>query len=127
MRYLADTHLLLWAALSPEKLSKVARNLFKDPANELYFSTASIWEVAIKFGRNRPDFTLPPATLRRGLLAQGYREISITSEHVLALVGLPPHHNDPFDRLLVAQAAIEGITLLTADKTLARYPGTRQV
>jgi PIN domain nuclease of toxin-antitoxin system len=127
MKYLADTHLLLWAGNAPEKLSKAAREIFKDTDNDLFFSTVSIWETAIKYGRGRDYFTVPPATLRRGLLTTGFQELTITSEHAIAVSGLPSHHGDPFDRLLVAQAMIEGLTLLTVDKTLAKYPGTLRV
>ena len=127
MRYLADTHLLLWAGNAPEKLSKTAREIFKESDNELFFSTVSIWETAIKFGRGRDYFTVPPVTLRRGLLTTGFQEISITSEHAMAVLGLPPHHGDPFDRMLVAQAMTEGLTLLTSDKSLANYPGTMRL
>jgi len=127
MRYLADTHLLLWAGNAPERLSKIAREIFKDSDNELFFSTVSIWETAIKFSRGRDYFTVPPATLRRGLLTTGFQEITITSEHAMAVPGLALHHGDPFDRMLVAQAMIEGLTLLTSDKTLAKYPGTMRI
>jgi PIN domain nuclease of toxin-antitoxin system len=87
-----------------------------------------LWEVAIKRGLGREDFRVDPRLLRRGLLDNGYRELPITSEHAVAVDGLPPIHKDPFDRLLVAQATVEGIALLTADPLVARYPGpVRQV
>lgn len=124
MRYLADTHLLLWAALSPAKLNKTAKALFRDSGNDILFSTASVWETAVKFARGKKDFTIPPAVLRNGLLTMGYKELLITSEHVIAVAALPTQHGDPFDRLLVAQAMTEGMTLLTADKLLSSYPNT---
>ena len=102
--------------------------MLEDPQNELMFSPASLWEVAIKRGLGREDFRVDPRLLRRGLLDNGYRELPITSEHAVAVDGLPPIHKDPFDRLLVAQATVEGIALLTADPLVAHYPGpVRQV
>lgn len=123
MKLLLDTHLLLWAAGRPNRLSQTARKLIDAPSNELLFSAASIWEVAIKRGLGRSDFQADPRLLRRGLLDNGYAELPVLSDHVVALDSLPPIHKDPFDRLLVAQATVEGITLLTADSTVARYPG----
>lgn len=123
MKYLLDTHLLLWAAAEPKRLPKKARPLLEDAGNTLLFSAASLWEVSIKAGLGRPDFTAEPAVLRRGLLDNGYVELPISSEHAVATGTLPPIHRDPFDRILVAQAQVEGITLLTADPMVARYPG----
>lgn len=120
---LLDTHVLLWAAGSPEKLSVEARKLLDDADNELLFSAASLWEIAIKRGLGRDDFRVEPRLLRRGLLDNGYRELAITSEHAVALDALPPIHKDPFDRILLAQASVEGVTLLTADATVSAYPG----
>lgn len=123
MKYLLDTHLLLWAAAEPQRLPEAARNLMEDAGNTLLFSAASLWEVAIKAGLGRADFIVEPAVLRRGLLDNGYGELPVASEHAVATVTLPHIHRDPFDRLLVAQAQVEGITLLTADSVVARYPG----
>ena len=123
MKLLLDTHLLLWAAGRPARLSPTARKLIAAPSNELLFSAASIWEIAIKRGLGRSDFQADPRLLRRGLLDNGYAELAILSDHVVALDNLPPIHKDPFDRLLVAQATVEGITLLTADTVVAQYPG----
>jgi len=129
VKYLLDTHLLLWAAVSDDTmettggLSTAAAALIDDPANELIFSAASIWEVAIKAGRGRADFAVNPYLLRRSLLDNGYTELPVTGAHAAAVIGLPNHHRDPFDRLLVAQATIEGVTLLTTDAKLAGYAG----
>jgi len=123
MKVLLDTHLLLWAAGQPNRLSAAARRLIDNPRSELLFSAASIWEVAIKRGLGRTDFQADPRLLRRGLLDNGYAELPILSNHVVAIDSLPPIHKDPFDRLLVAQATVEGITLLTADSAVAQYPG----
>jgi PIN domain nuclease of toxin-antitoxin system len=123
MKLLLDTHLLLWAAHKPERLSKTARALIASPENELLFSAASFWEIAIKQGLRCPDFRVDTRLLFRGLLDNGYTELPITSEHAMRLDLLPPEHKDPFDRLLVAQALAEGITLLTSDRKLAAYEG----
>ena len=118
-----DTHLLLWAAGEPSRLSPEARALIETPENELLFSAASLWEIAIKRGLGREDFRVDVRLLRRGLLDNGYSELPVGSEHAVAIDGLPPIHKDPFDRLLVAQALVEGITLLTSDAVVAQYPG----
>lgn len=121
MNLLLDTHLLLWAASEPKRLSAKARALLLDPANHLVFSSASLWEISIKNGLERPDFSVDPRRLWRMLLANGYRELPVTSEHTVAVNGLPPLHKDPFDRILIAQAIVEGLLLLTADKAVAKY------
>jgi len=123
MKLLLDTHLLLWAAGEPDRLSAKARRLIDDPNNELLFSAASLWEVAIKHGLGRDDFQVDARLLRRGLLDNGYNELPIVSDHVVAIESLPPIHKDPFDRVLVAQATVEGITLLTIDSLVSQYPG----
>lgn len=123
MKLLLDTHVLLWAAAFPERLSSEALRLLDDPAHELLFSAASLWEVAIKSALGRPDFSVDARLLRRGLLDNGYLELPVASEHAVAIDGLPPIHKDPFDRLLIAQSMVEGITLLTADDMVAQYPG----
>lgn len=123
MKFLIDTHLLIWAANEPEKLSNKAVSLMANPEHELLFSAASIWEVAIKNGLGRDDFKVDARLLRRGLLDNDYTELAITSAHAVFVESLPLIHKDPFDRILVAQATAEGFTLLTADSTVARYPG----
>jgi PIN domain nuclease of toxin-antitoxin system len=123
MKLLLDTHLLLWAAGEPQRLSKPARRLIDNPDNELLFSAASLWEVAIKRGLGREDFKVDARLLRRGLLDNGYHELPIISDHVVATESLPLIHKDPFDRILVAQATVEGITLLTMDSLVSQYPG----
>ncbi len=123
MKLLLDSHILLWAAGEPSRLSRAARGLISDPANELLFSAASLWEIAIKSGLGRKDFHVNVRLLRRGLLDNGYNELAVLSEHVVALDTLPTIHKDPFDRLLIAQASIEGIILVTSDSVVASYPG----
>jgi len=123
VKLLLDTQLLLWAAGAPRRLSPQARKLFEDESNELLFSAASLWEIAIKGTLGRDDFKVQPRVLRRGLLDNGYTELPITSQHAVGIDSLPDLHRDPFDRLLVAQAQCEGITLVTGDAQLARYGG----
>lgn len=127
MKLLLDTHVLLWAAGSPAQLPPAARALLEDLNNELVFSAASLWEIAIKRGLGRADFQVDARVLRRGLLDNGYLELSITSEHAVFIDSLPAIHKDPFDRILIAQATVEGITLLTADVLIAQYPGPIRV
>lgn len=123
MNLLLDTHLLLWAAFRPGRLSRDAAVMIADPANSLWFSAASIWEVAIKRALDRPDFRVDPGVLRAGLLANGYAELPIAGRHCLGLSGMPALHADPFDRILIAQALAEGMMLLTADSRVSAYPG----
>jgi PIN domain nuclease of toxin-antitoxin system len=123
MKILLDTHLLLWAAGQPARLSAAARALPSDTRNQPVYSSASLWEIAIKRGLGRDDFQVDPRVLRRSLIDNDYHELPITGEHAVAVDGLPAIHKDPFDRLLVAQSIVEGITLLTSDVIVARYPG----
>jgi PIN domain nuclease of toxin-antitoxin system len=123
MKLLLDTHLLLWAAGEPKRLSKLARRLIDNPDNQLLFSAASLWEVAIKRRLGREDFKVDARLLRRGLLDNGYSELPILSDHVVATESLPLLHRDPFDRILVAQATVEGVTLLTIDSLVSQYAG----
>ena len=123
MKLLLDTHLLIWAAEGIEHVPAGARAFMEAPENSLYFSVASLWEIAIKHGLNRTDFQVDARLLRHGLIDNGYHELAIFSAHAVAIDMLPPIHKDPFDRLLIAQACVEGITLLTDDATVAKYPG----
>jgi PIN domain nuclease of toxin-antitoxin system len=127
VRYLLDTHLLLWAASEPQRLSAAAREIITNEDSQLWFSVASIWEVVIKGSLGRTDFDVDPRLFRRGLLESDFAELTITGPHVTAVADLPPLHKDPFDRILVAQARTEGLILVTADAGLARYPGEIQV
>ena len=123
MRLLLDTHILLWAAVEPERLSLAASSLVENPDNAIMFSVVSLWEVAIKTGRGRADFRIDAGVLRRSLFDNGYAELAVTGAHAAALANLPALHKDPFDRILVAQAMSEGVTLVTADPQVAKYPG----
>ena len=123
MKLLLDTHLLLWAAGAPNQLPNKARSLIKDNSNDLYFSAASLWEIAIKNSLGREDFQVDTRVLRRGLLDNQYIELPIYSSHTVFIQSLPFIHKDPFDRILIAQATVEGITLITADEMVAQYSG----
>lgn len=121
MKLLLDTHLLIWAAAVPTRLPPAALALMTDEANEICFSAVNTWELGIKFmlaaGTGLPD----PRPLRDGLLLHGFPEIAVTGAHALEVMALPPIHRDPFDRMLIAQARVEGMTLLTNDARLAAY------
>jgi PIN domain nuclease of toxin-antitoxin system len=119
VKLLLDTHILLWCAA--DTLPERAAAYILNPQNVLYFSPASIWEIVIKRGLGRRDFNADPFRLYTGLLENGYGEITITTRHTLAVGTLPPLHKDPFDRILLAQALSEGVSLLTCDPLLAVY------
>ncbi len=120
MKILLDTQMLVWAAIN--KLPREAVRYVEDTANTLIFSPASIWEVVIKRGLGRTDFTVDPNLLYSGLLGAGYQELPISGRHTLFVSTLPQLHKDPFDRILLAQAAYEVLPLLTSDRMLAQYP-----
>jgi PIN domain nuclease of toxin-antitoxin system len=122
MKLLLDTQMLIWATFWPERLPEKARQMIAADENEICFSPISLWEVAIKSGQNRPDFKIDAKVLRRRLLERDYREITITGVHTTEVSDLPLLHKDPFDRLLLAQAKVEGLNLLTSDATVASYP-----
>jgi PIN domain nuclease of toxin-antitoxin system len=121
MNLLVDTQLLIWAATAERKLSVRAKGLIADASNSLFFSAASLWEIAIKSALGRSDFRIDAGMFRAGLLANGYVELAVEGRHCVAYKSVPALHRDPFDRLLVAQAISEGLTLVTADKQLASY------
>ena len=117
MRRLLDTHVLLWALSDPRRLSAVTRRLLDD--SEVFVSAASIWEIAIKRSIGRID--ADPDTVLDALAPAGFRELPISGRHTAAVARLPDHHKDPFDRILVAQATVESMSLLTRDPALKRY------
>ena len=123
MKLLLDTHLLIWASSMPRRLSSSALAYLEDSDNEIIYSVASLWEVAVKFSRGKPDFLIEPKAFREGLKRNGFRELPVLAEHAIAEAGLPPIHKDPFDRLLIAQSQVEGVLLLTADDWIAQYAG----
>jgi PIN domain nuclease of toxin-antitoxin system len=121
VKILLDTHVLLWAAGQPEKLSESARSFLTVTENELFFSAAGIWEIVTKRGLGREDFKVNPDRLKKMLIAHSYTELPVTAEHALKVAMLPSLHKDPFDRLLIAQAMVEGMRLLTVDAAVLQY------
>ena len=123
MKLLLDTHLLLWASEDSPRLPALASSLIADSENLLLFSVASIWEISIKHAKGLESFHAGPGMVWEGLLENGYAELAVLGKHAIAAGNLPPIHKDPFDRILIAQAMVEGITFLTTDKVIAKYPG----
>lgn len=121
MRILVDTHLLLWATADSRRLTPLARRLITDPVNEVHYSAASLWEIAIKLALRRRDFEVDLPLLRESLGEMGLYELPVTGAHAQRVLTLPSVHKDPFDRLLVAQAEDEGLVLVTNDALLAGY------
>jgi PIN domain nuclease of toxin-antitoxin system len=121
VRLLLDTHVLLWALIEPAKLAPAIRVQLEDPENEVLFSAASVWEMAIKVALGRADFQVSPETIVVSARASGFIELPVRSAAALKVGLLPPHHRDPFDRLLVAQAMTEPAVLYTADARLLLY------
>ena len=119
MRLLLDTHILLWALVDHPSLSERARDAITDPANDIYVSSLSLWEIAIKarLGKISADVQ----EVHAAALETGFRPLPFTLEHAIAVAGLPDHHRDPFDRVLIAQARVEHLFLLTHDDVLAAY------
>ena len=119
--FLLDTHLLMWGAFSPERLSRKAKKVLDEDPELFAFSVVSLWEITIKRGLNRPDFRFDPQILRAQLLQRGMRELEVTAAHAMAVGKLPALHRDPFDRLLISQAVVENLTFVTSDVLLANY------
>lgn len=123
MRFLLDTMVWLWSVGEVARLNKEARDVLTAPQHELYLSSASVWEIAIKVSIGRLQLPEPLRLLvPRETERQGLRPLQISYSHAVAVCDLPLHHGDPFDRLLVAQARSEGLTLITADRDLKQYP-----
>lgn len=121
MRLLLDTHVALWAIVDSPRLVEHARSLILDPANSIHISTTSVWEITIKHMLGKGDMPVSGTQAAAHFQAAGYIELPIVNAHVALLETLPPHHADPFDRLLIAQALAEPLRLLTHDATLKPY------
>jgi PIN domain nuclease of toxin-antitoxin system len=122
VRVLLDTHVWLWLQSEPERLSEASLEMLIDPANELLLSAASAWEIAVKVLLGKLALPAPPADyVPRRLATSGTTALPVELRHALHVATLPRHHRDPFDRLLVAQAQVEGLPLVTADPQLAAY------
>lgn len=126
-RFLVDTQVLLWNVYGSKKLPARVARLFRDGRHQFFYSAASLWEIAIKAARGRDDFVADAAEIRDALEDNGFRELQIAGEHAVAVSKLPPIHGDPFDRMLVAQAIVEPMALITSDERLAAYPATIEV
>jgi PIN domain nuclease of toxin-antitoxin system len=118
VRLLLDTHALLWATVSPEILTASARSAIADPDNDVAFSAGSVWELAIKQSAGRLEL---PGDFVQAILDRRYSELAISVEQALAAAELPAHHRDPFDRMLIAQAQLDGRTIVTRDRVFAAY------
>jgi PIN domain nuclease of toxin-antitoxin system len=121
MRLLLDTHLLLWALAEPDRLDATTKAVLEDANNEVLFSAASVWEIAIKVGLGRSDFAFDPQQILRAALDTGFVELPVRSGAAVLVTKLPLHHRDPFDRLLIAQAMSEPVRFYTADPLLPPY------
>jgi PIN domain nuclease of toxin-antitoxin system len=126
MRLLLDSHTLIWSADRPDRITATAMTAMSDTANELLVSAATLWEIAIKFGLGRLPLSLPYRQwMEKAMVDLGLVLLPITLDHAERQALLPWHHRDPFDRLLVAQAKVEGVPLVSADATLDPYGITR--
>lgn len=122
MRVLLDTQVWLWALLEPDRLGRHAQDLFEDQRQPLYLSAVSSWEIAIKVALGRLELPDPPERYVPARMGeQGISSVAVEHMHALRVASLPPHHGDPFDRLLIAQAQIEKMTVLTADAAFTQY------
>lgn len=124
MKLLLDTHVLIWALTDDKRLSGSARELIQEERNQVHFSAASIWEIAIKHALSPKKVPVSSVELRSFCFEAGYREIAVDSAHAVAVSELPLHHKDPFDRMLVAQALSEPLCLLTHDPVVCKYSDT---
>ncbi|CAG9258076.1 type II toxin-antitoxin system VapC family toxin [Paraburkholderia unamae] len=124
MNILLDTHIALWAIADSPRLPKVAREMILAPTSTIYVSTASIWEIGIKYSLHRGDMPVSGEAALHYFRQAGYRILPIEAEHAVAVESLPPHHQDPFDRLLVAQALTEPLRLISHDRQVAQYSDT---
>lgn len=124
MNLLLDTHVALWAITDNPSLSVKARELILAPRSTIWVSAVSVWEIAIKHSLGRGDIPVSGQAALQYFQQAGYRFLAVEPEHAAAVEGLPNHHQDPFDRLLVAQALVEPMRLITHDTTLARYNDT---
>jgi PIN domain nuclease of toxin-antitoxin system len=122
VRLLIDTHILIWALEGSTQLSPRAKELLLDPEHEHWVSAASIWEIAIKASIRKLTLSRPLGDLEKGILAAGFRVLDISIRHAVAVSEIELHHNDPFDRMLLAQCEVETLRLVSADHALARIP-----
>ncbi len=122
MRILIDTNIFLWAAVVPKKLSRKILEVLSNPESEIFLSAASSWEIAIKYGKGRLDLPEHPKTfIEKGIAASGIIPLPIKFQDTLSVSDLPHYHKDPFDRLLITQANLNNMTLISGDKVFRKY------
>ncbi len=121
MQLLLDTHILLWAVADSQRLPVAVREVLEDPANDVFFSAASIWEIAIKTSLGRPDFRIRPEVVAGAAMAAQFQALPVDHTAAGLVADLPPLHQDPFDRLLIAQAMAAPMRFYTADRKLPPY------
>lgn len=121
MRFLLDTHILLWAVAQPNLLPPTVSEVLTDTQNSIYFSVINLWKMVIKSSLPRSELKIEASVARREALTYGFRELQVTAEHAFAVRALPPLYKDPFNRMLIAQARVEGMELLTVDIRVQRY------
>jgi PIN domain nuclease of toxin-antitoxin system len=126
VRLLLDTQVLMWVALRPERIPETMMHLFSDRRHNLAFSVANMWEITVKNGTRR-SLDIDISHFRDRLLLNGYEELPIRTDHVLAANALPRLHGDPFDRILIAQAMVEERALVTADRLVLQYPDFQKI
>ena len=124
MNLLLDTHVALWAIADSERLPARARELISAPTTTVWISAATLWEIAVKHALGRGDMPVSATQALAWFRESGYRILPVEAEHALAVEALPAHHRDPFDRILIAQALVEPLRLMTHDAIVARYSDT---
>jgi len=121
MKYLLDTHIILWSTLDVKKLSRKAKTILENPDNVLYFSPISLWEISIKHAKHPEQMPITSARVKDLALKMGLIELPVRSRHGVDIANLPEIHNDPFDRMLITQARSEGIGLISHDDRVIAY------
>ncbi len=122
MKYLLDSGVWLWSIASVERIGRPGLDVLRNSQQEIYFSAASVWELSIKAHLRKLTLPAPPAVIPAFMAKQGLRPLPVNHIHAVKVYDLPSHHGDPFDRLLIAQAIVENMTILTADRAFAKYP-----
>jgi PIN domain nuclease of toxin-antitoxin system len=121
MKYLLDTHIILWAATDVKRLSRKAKTILEDMANVLYFSPISLWEISVKHAKHPDQMAITSEQARELAVKMGFIELPVRSRHGVDIANLPDIHNDPFDRMLITQARSDGLKLVSHDHKVAAY------
>lgn len=127
MSYLVDTHVLIWHAREPERISRRVRAVLNDASVPVWFSMASLWEMAIKISLGKLQLDVTIEVFAESQLRNAYQLLPVNLVHVVEVAKLPLHHRDPFDRMLIAQALSENLTILTADENFKKYRGLKRI